>query len=55
MDYFFRCQKNVFNLEITNVYVKELFLLTTLLDILTPELFLYIQNVEEGIGKIQFA
>ena len=51
MDYFFRCQESTSNLE--NGYVKEIFLFTTELDLLTSEIFFelcisqgYIQNFE---------
>ena len=50
---FFRFQRSTFNLVNKNAYVKEIFLFTTWLDPLTPELFFqlcisqgYIENFE---------
>ena len=51
----FRCQRSTFNLEKANAYVKEIFLFTTQLDLLTPESFFkscisqgYIQHFERN-------
>ena len=55
MDYFFKCQKNIFNLENNKCIRQEIFFVYTSLDLLTPDLFfelcisqLYIQNFERN-------
>ena len=58
-DYFFRCQKSIFNLE-NKCIPQETFFVYTSQDLLTPDLIfelrtsqLHIQE-RKGIGKIQF-
>ena len=50
MDYFFRCQKSTFNLEVID---KEFFLLTSQLDLLTSELFFELCISQRFIQKFE--
>ena len=59
MDYFFRCHKSASNLEKNKCIFQGNFFIYTLLDPLTPELFLelrnrYIQNFERNWKKSFF-